>query len=242
MVATALPEPVTATWSDGSASLGRLGRLFVQTQTAFHAFDGLPRLVDELRLLSINAQLASARAGDYGRAVRVLTQFAIEAVAGLLAAVPQMVGLKRRSYALTGEVMRTLGSLAKIEAAGRRVAAAGPRSSAEDPLPRLDAARAARRRALADAVAGLERVQADLGEAVATARTVMLQTEIIAANIAIEATAAGRHQTELNALAAALRERSEALRAMIEQASRRLRDAADAKVELLALAGGGGGR
>ncbi len=229
----------------GSAAQDRQVRgLFERTQTAYHAFDGLPRLVDELRLLSVNAQLASARAGDYGRAVRVLTLFSTEAVGNLLAVVPRMLDLKRRSYGLAGQIMRTLSEMAKIEAAGQRVVATGHRFPEDDPLPVLAAAGAKCRVALGRAVAALEQTHAALGEEAGTARTVMLQTEIIAANIAIEATAAGPYQQELEALAAALRERSDALRAMIHLAAHRLRDAAEVNVALaaLGLAGRGPGR
>ena len=225
----------TIGWQDGGDAQGQIRGLFERTQTAYHAFDGLPRLVDELRLLSVNAQLASARAGDYGRAVRVLTLFSTEAVGNLLVMVPRAVELKRRSYGLAGQIMRTLSEMAKIEAAGRRVVAAGHHFPKDDPLAVLAAARARRRAVLVGAVATLEQTHAALAEVAATARTVMMQTEIIATNIAIEATAAGPYQAELEALATALRERSEALRAMTDLAAHRLRDAAEVSVALAAL-------
>ncbi len=231
MTAFASSEPAAPAEARGR----QVRDLFERPQTAYHAFDGLAQLVDELRLLSINAQLASSRAGDYGRAVRVLTLFATEAVGNLLLVVPRTIELKRRSYGLAGQIMRTLSEMSRFEAAARRVVASGHRFPEDDPLKVLAAARARCRAALLRAVAALADTHAALAEVAATARAVMLQTEIIAANIAIEATAAGPFQPELDALAVALRDRAQALRAMVDLASRRLRDAAEVNVALVAL-------
>lgn len=237
---TAIPA-IADGWHGGFSTFSAtIEGLFERTQTAYHAFDDLPRLVDEMRLLSVNTELASARAGDRGRAVRVLTQFATQSVSRLLGVVPQMIELKRRSYALAGRIMRAAAEVGQIEAAGVRVLRAGHHFPEDDPLKVLDFARMRRLAVLAEAVAALEKAHAALVDAVSTARAVMMETEIIAANIAIEATNAGEFEAEIEALAADLRGRGNALRSMVDEAGRRLRDAADTNLALHRFAEGKG--
>ena len=61
----------------------------------------------------------------------------------------------------------------------------------------------------------------------------MLQVDLIAANIAIEATAAGPWEAELTAIAAIIREKSEELREMVDGAGRNLRNATETIVALV---------
>lgn len=224
-----------AKWHDTlSAFAEHLHGLHQRCQSAYHAFDALPSLVDQLRILSVNAELASARAGDYGRAVRVLTHFATESVTRLLGVVPQMVGLKKRTYALAGSVMRAAAEIRSLEAAGRRVLLAGHTfpEGAEDPLTILDRAHRRRLHDLTDAVAKMTVAHGQLIETVRSVRQVMMQAEIISANIAIEATSAGPHQADLQAIADIMRERVVQLRTMIDEAARALRDAAHTNIAL----------
>lgn len=222
-------------WRDTLSAYGEhLHGLHQRCQSAYHAFDALPTLVDQLRILSVNAELASARAGDYGRAVRVLTHFATESVTKLLGVVPQMVGLKKRTYALAGTVMRAAAEVRSFEAGGQRVLAAGHRfpDDAEDPLTALGRAHRRRLHDLAGAVAGMSAAHSQLMETVRSVRQVMMQAEIISTNIAIEATAAGPHEADLQAIADTMRERVVQLRVMIDEASRALRDAAGTNIAL----------
>lgn len=217
-----------AGWHDGYARFGGHVRgLYERCQTAYHAFDDLPRLVDDLRILAVNAELASARAGDFGRAVRVLTHFATEAVTRLLLVVPEMVALKRCTYTVAGTILRAARDVGKFEAAGALVIAAG-----RQPLPALERAWRARLRTLELAAASLSSTHGQLVGVVRSVREVMMQTEIIAANIAIEATAAGPHEAELSAIAEAMRERVNAMRRMVEGAGNGLRDAAETNLAL----------
>lgn len=228
-----------ALWHDSFRELGEHIRgLHERCHSAYHAFDDLPRLVDELRILSVNAELASARAGDYGRAVRVLTHFATESVTRLLSVVPAMVELKKTTYSLAGTVMRAAADIAKIEAAGHLVLREGHRFPAGegDPLDALEGARQKRLAALIGAVGEMGRAHQHLVEAVRSVREVTMQAEIIAANVAIEATSAGPHEVELQSIADTMRSRVDQLRAMIDMAGRDLRAAADTNVKLSSLA------
>jgi hypothetical protein len=211
-------------WHDSARAHGAaVQALYQRCQEAYHAYDQLPKLVDHLRILAINAELASARAGDHGRAVRVLTQFAVECVTRLMGLVPEMVALKKRTYSHAGAVLRAAADIAKLEAAGGKVQALGEGKGA--PLTVLDRAWRVRLGSLAGAASELTRTHNGLVEIARAAREVMLQTEIISANIAIESTSAGPFETELRAIADTMRVRVDELRAMIDGAARALRAA-----------------
>lgn len=214
---------------------GAVNALYERCQAAYHAFDELPKLVDQLRILAVNAELASARAGDHGRAVRVLTQFAVECVTRLMGLVPELVGLKKRTYGLAGGILRAASDVSKLEAAGSRVMGAG----CKDALVVLDGAWRARLAELAAAAAQLTRTHGGLVDIAKAAREVMLQTEIISANIAIESTSAGPFEPELRAIADTMRGRVDELRAMIDGAGRALRDAAEINHALAAFGAAG---
>lgn len=214
---------------------GSVNALYERCQAAYHAYDELPKLVDHLRILAVNAELASARAGDHGRAVRVLTQFAVECVTRLMALVPELVGLKKRTYGLAGGILRAASDIAKLEAAGSKVLGAG----SHDALAVLDAAWRARLGDLAASAAQLTRTHNGLTDIAKAAREVMLQTEIISANIAIEATSAGPFEAELRAIADTMRGRVDELRAMIDGAARALRNAAETNQALAAFGAAG---
>ncbi|MBC7908048.1 MAG: chemotaxis protein [Rhodospirillaceae bacterium] len=213
-----------------------MNTLYERCQAAYHAFDGLPKLVDHLRILAVNAELASARAGDHGRAVRVLTQFAVECVTRLMGLVPELVGLKKRTYGVAGGILRAASDIAKLEAAGARMATLG---NAKESLMVLDGAWRARLAELAASVVQLARTHEGLVAIAKAAREVMLQTEIISANIAIESTSAGPFEPELRAIADTMRGRVDELRAMIDGASRALRDAAESNQALAAFGAAG---
>ncbi|MBC7952528.1 MAG: chemotaxis protein [Rhodospirillaceae bacterium] len=223
-------------WHDSArAHGGAVNALYERCQAAYHAFDELPKLVDHLRILAVNAELASARAGDHGRAVRVLTQFAVECVTRLMGLVPELVGLKKRTYGLAGGILRAASDIAKLEAAGARVMNAGTK----DALLVLDGAWRARLAELAIAAAQLTLTHNGLVDIAKAAREVMMQTEIISANIAIESTSAGPFEAELRAIADTMRGRVDELRAMIDGAARALRSAAETNHALAAFGAAG---
>lgn len=224
-----------AVWRDSAGEYASHARdLYADCVSAYHAFDGLPRLVDGLRLLSMNAGLVSARAGDYGRSVRVLTNFSTESVVRLRDVIPQMLSLKRQTYETAGSVMRSLNDIGKLEAAGTLVVR-GQGSQAAS-LGAIATAWRLRVKTLTVAAARLNTANTQLVAVVRVAREVMLQTELIAANIAIEATSAGPWEAELTATAETIRGKALELRTMVDDAGRNLRNATEA---IVALAGFG---
>jgi hypothetical protein len=229
--------PGPGLWHDGYREFSsQLGDLYARCQATYHAFDDLPRLVDQLRILSVNAELASARAGDYGRAVRVLTHFATEAVTRLMGIIPEMIHLKRRTYAQTGTILRAARDVGKLEAAGN-IIMGGNRPVSADSLPTLETAWRTRLHTLGEAATGLTSAHASLQMVIRSVREVVLQTEMVAANIAIEATAAGPFAADLGAIADVMHEHTAALRAMVDEASHGMRDAAQSNLAMAAFAG-----
>ncbi len=54
--------------------------LFGQCRNTFEAFQGLGDVAEDMRILSLNAELAAGRAGTYGVSIRALTQYTRELV------------------------------------------------------------------------------------------------------------------------------------------------------------------
>ncbi len=54
--------------------------LFGQCRNTFEAFQGLGDVAEDMRILSLNAELAAGRAGSYGVSIRALTQYTRELV------------------------------------------------------------------------------------------------------------------------------------------------------------------
>ncbi|SCA55680.1 Methyl-accepting chemotaxis protein [Candidatus Terasakiella magnetica] len=54
--------------------------LFGQCRNTFEAFQGLGDVAEDMRILSLNAELAAGRAGQYGVSIRALTQYTRELV------------------------------------------------------------------------------------------------------------------------------------------------------------------
>lgn len=205
--------------------------LYANCVSAYHAFDGLPRLVDGLRLLSVNAGLVSARAGDYGRSIRVLTNFATESVTRLRDVIPRMLSLKRQTYEAAGGVMRSINDIGKLEAAGTIILRGQGEGAAS--LNAISRAWRTRGRALSGAAARLSTANDQLVMVLQIAREVTLQVDLIAANIAIEATAAGPWEAELTAIAETIRGKAAELREMVDDAGRNLRNATQTIVALV---------
>ena len=62
---------------------GVAGEMYAQCKTALRAFFRLRELSEDMRILSLNAELAAGRAGSAGVAVRALTQYTRQLVSQL---------------------------------------------------------------------------------------------------------------------------------------------------------------
>lgn len=156
---------------------------------AYQAFAGLRELAENLRVLSLNAELAAGRAGSLGNGIRALTQMTRELVRHLDGIAGELAGLQSGTYGAGAEVLKRAGRLRLL-----RDAAGGCRG---DTAARLDSASqrvSAAMRQHADLVAGsIERLAGHTRRVASIA----VQAKTVATNIAIEAAHAGRGEFQL---------------------------------------------
>lgn len=205
----------------------RASGLLGDCRRAFHAFAALNELAENLRVLSLNAELAAGRAGDKGRAVRALTQYTRELVNRLAQLQDEMEALRGRTFALSSTVLRGLQQMALFE----QSCALSLRHDGEDGEDGEDGVAG---RAFLDASAtmvetldGMALTVRDLARRAHAIEEVVSQSDSIATNIAIEAAAAGSHEKEFRTVAETMRRYVEELRQMIDEAADAVRRAGD---------------
>lgn len=187
----------------------RAGALLTDCRRAFHAFGELDELAENLRILSLNAELAAGRAGDKGRAVRALTQYTRELVNRLAQIRGEMNQQRTRTDTLSTQIEDDLKQLREIEVAQ------GSNCTAFSDLMR----------ALVDKLDILSTNVEDLSRRAHGVEEVVSQSDSIATNIAIEAAAAGVHEKEFRTVSDTMRRYVDDLRQMIDEASDSVRRA-----------------
>lgn len=202
----------------------RANGLLSDCRRAFHAFGDLDELAENLRILSLNAELAAGRAGDKGRAVRALTQYTRELVNRLAQIQGEMHSLRGRTFAFSSTILRCLMQLNLFERAcqliesepdGARRCSSGKRAFAD--LMNL----------LVDTLDGMADAVTDLSRRTHAVEEVVSQSDSIATNIAIEAAAAGVHEKEFRTVSDTMRTYVDDLRQMIDEASDAVRRASE---------------
>lgn len=184
----------------------RANALLSDCRRAFHAFGELDELAENLRILSLNAELAAGRAGDKGRAVRALTQYTRELVNRLAQIRGEMNALRQRTDSLSGQIESDLPRLREAEANG-------------------DGTFSTQMKALIDKLEQLSVNVEDLSRRAHGVEEVVSQSDSIATNIAIEAAAAGVHEKEFRTVSDTMRRYVDDLRKMIDEASDAVRRA-----------------
>ncbi len=193
----------------------RANALLEDCRRAFMAFGELDELAENLRILSLNAELAAGRAGDKGRAVRALTQYTRELVNRLAQIQGEMKRMDKNTDSLSEGIQADLARLRELADA--------------------DASAAQMSEAMRDLVDKLEALSVnveDLSRRAHGVEEVVSQSDSIATNIAIEAAAAGVHEKEFRTVSDTMRRYVDDLRKMIDEASDGVRRALD-KVEAL---------
>ncbi|MCA1909426.1 MAG: chemotaxis protein [Magnetospirillum sp.] len=196
----------------------RANALLSDCRRAFHAFGELDELAENLRILSLNAELAAGRAGDKGRAVRALTQYTRELVNRLAQIRGEMNQLRSRTDTLSTKIEDELKQLRVIEESSD-----GGAESAQF---------ADLMRSLVDKLDELSTNVEDLSRRAHGVEEVVSQSDSIATNIAIEAAAAGVHEKEFRTVSDTMRRYVDNLRTMIDDASDAVRRALE-KVDSL---------
>lgn len=205
------------------------GALLGQCMSAFHAFQELGELSEDMRILSLNAELAAGRAGRAGVAVRALTQYTRQLVGQLSRLRADMEGLKSDTYGLSAAALKALQELRLMHAASARVVAgaASDHAAAESGRKAVDAAATAAFRA---AVERLNRMMAhaeELGTHAKRIRQVAEQSAGISTNIAIEAAGAGVHEPEFRNVADTMKRYIDGLRSMVDHADQAVHQAGE---------------
>ena len=202
----------------------RANALLGDCRRAFHAFGELDELAENLRILSLNAELAAGRAGEMGRAVRALTQYTRELVNRLAQIQTEMNGLRVRTYGLSSTVLRELLQLQQLE---RTVDLLN--DGRHDTRAQVAANRAFAQtmRTLVDTLDGMATSVEDVSRRARAIEEVVSQSDSIATNIAIEASSAGAHEKEFRTVSDTMRRYVDDLRKMIDEASDAVRRALD---------------
>ncbi len=199
----------------------RVSVLFGDTVKAFHAFTDLQELAENLRILSLNAELVAGRAGDAGRAVRALTQYTRELVNRLAQAQTDCAAVMHDSYRFAAAGLRFIHELRLME----RTVAALERQGRS--LEAVSAAQAGLMASMEETVLGMvDSVEALAAQARAV-ESVVSASDSIATNIAIEASGAGRHEPEFRTVAQTMRDYVGQLRDMTATAGTAVRRAQD---------------
>lgn len=204
----------------------RIGAMFADCLQAFHAFGELAELAENLRVLSLNAELAAGRAGERGRAVRALTQYTRELVNRLGQIQADTTGLMARTYAQTATALRAVHQMRLLDRAVEEI----DRGRGEYALMarnRISDSRDQTGRVLNEAVRLMVANIDNLAARTRVVGEVVSASDSIATNIAIEAVGAGVYEMEFRTVAETMRRYVEQLRTMIEDASAAVRSATE---------------
>ena len=202
----------------------RIRTLFPEINLANRAMFRLADLSEDMRILSLNAELAAGRAGQRGAAVRALTQYTRGLVRRLVEINANASGL-RSLYDAATDALRSLRHLRQLEEAIVRVEIVDMTETSHAALGTLERLRDAELREMAGRIAGINEGTARLGVVVRVVDDVVSQAASIATNIAAEAVTAGSHEAEFKAVSETMTRYVEELRTMNDQAARGVRGA-----------------
>ena len=199
--------------------------LFSHCLDAFRAFAPLSHLAEDMRVLSLNAELAAGRAGARGAAVRALTQYTRELVTRLNDVQHEMNDIKTRVCAHSARTLRLahqLAIFARAAEALHRVSSTqssrlAQRSAAQSRDVRFQSIRPDVR----EAMAGIDRLSGETGRI----GDLTVQASTIASNIAIEAATAGPYEEEFKLVSSTMRAYVAELRRMVDEAGQAIREA-----------------
>ncbi len=202
------------------------GTFFSECLHGFQAFSELAELAEDMRILSLNAELAAGRAGSHGAAVRALTQYTRELVIRLSAIEANMLGLKSKTYGASAMALRFLNQLRYIDMAlGRLRRRESSDDNGSSAVRIVSECRQNRLAVLLDDIQDMIGAVNGLSTEAGIVADVISQAGSIATNIAIEAAAAGAHEAEFKQVAVTMSGYVEQLHNMVDNAGGAIRDA-----------------
>lgn len=187
---------------------GRAGEMFTQCETALQAFVKLRELSEDMRILSLNAELAAGRAGTAGVAVRALTQYTRQLVSQLNRVQEDMNTLQARAEELVAS------NNGKAEGGGEE----GEENASSMPAYELsDREKEDQEQSVISTISDHAK---QISVHAQTIRRIAEQSNGIATNIAIEAAGAGRYEPEFRTVANTMKRYIADLRAMVDDSER----------------------
>ena len=187
-------------------------------QAAYFALNALASKVEDLRILSLNAELAAGRAGPSGAAIKVATHNTRELVSLLSQASLRMNIARYRCYRFGALALRGLPRIGRFGRTAEKIrAAAGP--YAESGLAALEGAIRQRAGHAVEELNGLVTGGRELEKLAKGLKGLVLQAVAIANTMAIEATSVSGHQAVFTVVANDMQRHIQALKAMVDQAS-----------------------
>lgn len=176
----------------------------VEFQAGFFCLGVLPEMVEEIRILSLNAELTAGRAGAAAAPIRVATQNTRGIVSQLVAITDRMNKARYQSYRYGALAMRGLPRLARFSRTADRIEAAGSRYAASG-IAALHSAQEARSGDISTEVRGLIAGGEELQRLAVLLSTLVQQSGAIAGALGILATAVPAHQAEFATVAGAMK-------------------------------------
>ncbi|WP_135080133.1 chemotaxis protein [Terasakiella sp. SH-1] len=179
--------------------------LFGQCRNTFEAFQGLGDVAEDMRILSLNAELAAGRAGTYGVSIRALTQYTRELVNRL-----EQINLEMQKVESFGAGEEASDAAEQVESAieenAEAVAAVEEETTIDDIASALQK--------FANDNGGVKY----LNEQAKRIAEVVSQSNSIATNMAIEAATAGQYEETFTNVANDMRGFVDTLKNMVTRA------------------------
>jgi hypothetical protein len=197
------------------------GDLFGQCLQAFHAFSQLIELAEDMRVLSLNAELAAGRAGEKGASVRVLTQYTRELVYRLNSTATRISTLKGQMYSHSVGAIRTLRQKSILDRTARAIQS--KQNNSANLANALGHVNGTQRRVFEEtivAIADIITCVSDLSDAADGITNIGSQASSVSTNIAIEAALSGEFEAEFSQVSSAMQNYVDQLRTMGDAAAR----------------------
>jgi methyl-accepting chemotaxis protein len=201
---------------------GRILRLLAQVTRMSGAAKRLNGLAEDMRILSLNAELVAGRAGQRGAGVRALTQYTRGLVRRLTEINSGTTGLNDL-YAQCARSQVGLRHLHQIEMALVKLGTALQDGYGQQAGQMLDAARQSYFTEVVSNIEGMLAGVDAMTKLVRVVDDVVGQAQSIATNIATEAVGAGSHEAEFVAVSTTMNRYVEDLRRMNDQSAKALR-------------------